>query len=679
MPPVRDRAAPRASFARRRHATLDRVLAGIRRQVDSLAAGIGMGIGVVALELLHILQEAGLLSRCASVAELGSQDFAPDLPRARDAIGRLFPDLDIAGIHRPRDLYRALGLTRYVSFDLDGADGALRFDLNRPLAAEYGFTERFDLVTNHGTTEHAFDQAACFANMHALAGPGGVMVHALPTQGYQNHGFFNYHPSGLLDLAAANGYEVLGLFLSIGDRLLPYTDGFLAESGIAASEAVNVLAVLRKPADAPFVLPFDGRYFASTAEGGVVPEARAGHDRIAENRFPLSARPVAPPHRPALTRFVVPVWGKDFIDGFLACALPNQLAAGVLAAPLGAENEYVIVTDAEGAGLLHAAPLLGTLRQRVRVRVLVAAEIADAEDSYARLTRYYNLALADAAIGDAYVFLTSDNFLSREVLQRSLALLDSHRLVLAPTLRVVEESFVTEVLSSGAWDLDGAALLRLAMRHEHPMTEAFTIDNPRGVHHPLPAHVLARLPQGYVGRWTVMHPLALRIANPLPPVRETIDRSFGLLHVMGWRDVAVLDSLADGMAVSTTPLRYDQGQACRRGGKPRHQLANLKAWISIPWALEFHLAQMTHPVRLLLPAPPADVAAAEAKVAGVMDRFIAYVNRRRDIPRRSFHDLATADLLRDAIDRRQWWRRSSRLVVRLRTHLHAALRRRLRG
>ena len=638
-----------------------------------------MGIGAVALDLLHIIRDAGLLHRSTRVAELGSQTFAPDTPSARDMVRTLFPDIDAAGIDNPRDLYRALGLTHYVSFDLDGGDGALRFDLNRPLAAEYGFTETFDLVTNHGTTEHAFDQAACFANMHALTSPGGLMVHALPTQGYQNHGFFNYHPSCLLDLAAANGYEVLGLFLAIGDRLVPYTDGFLAENGIRATDAVSVLAVLRKPADAPFVVPFDGRYYASGDDGEVVPQARADHDRVAENRFPLSARPMVPRARPAITRFVLPVWGRDFIEGFLACALPNQVAAGILSRPLGAEAEYIIVTDAEGAALLHAAPLLGTLRQRLRVRVLVAADTPGAEGSYARLTRYYNLALADAAIGDCYVFLTSDCFFSREVLERSLALLESHRLVLAPALRVVEESFVTEVMTSGAWDLDGPALLRLAMRHEHPLTEAFTIDNPRGVHHPLPAQVLARLPQGYVGRWTVMHPLALRIGNPLPVVRETIDRNFGLLHVMGWRDVVVLDTLADGLTVSTSPLRYDQGQACRRGGRPRHHLANLKAWINIPWALEFHLAQMTHPVRLLLPAPPADVAAAEAKVAGVLDGFMAYANSRRDIPRRDFHDLTTADLLRDAIDHRQWWRHTGWVGARLWARLRAALLRRLQG
>jgi SAM-dependent methyltransferase len=647
-----------------------------------------MGIGILALELLRVMDDAGLLDGQTAVAELGAQTFAPDTPHAQDAIRAMFPTLDATAIHRPRDLYRALGLTRYAAFDLDGLDGALKFDLNRSLRIEYDFTEVFDLVTNHGTTEHAFNQARCFENMHDLTRPGGIMVHVLPTQGYQNHAFFNYHPSCFLDLAGANGYDVLGLFLGIGDRLLPYTDNVLEELDIRATAFVDVVAVLRKQADKPFVTPFDGRYYVDTTDGGFQPRATTGgHRRVSENRFPLSARTpettaLCPAEsRARLIRFVLPVWGKAFIESFLAFALPNQLASGALAALLDAPAEYIpaeyiIVTDAPGAALLRAAPGVESLRRRMRVRVLVA-DAATGEHSYGQLTRYYNLALADAVPGDAYVFLTADCFFSREVLQRCLTLLDTHRLVLAPALRVVEESFVTEVLRTGAWDIDGAALLRLAMRHEHPLTEAFTIDNPRGTHHPLPAQVLARLPQGYVGRWTVMHPLAVRIANPLHQARQTIDWNYGLLHLLGWQDVAVLDSLEHGLTVSTTPLHYDQGEAYRRGSRPRHHLSILKQWINIPWPLEFHLAQVTHPVRLLLPEPAPELAAAEAKVAGVIDRFMTYVNSRRHVARDSFHDLSTTDLLRDAIDRRQQWRRSDRLVARLKTRLRAGLKRRL--
>ena len=42
------------------------------------------------------------------------------------------------------------------------------------------------------------------------------MVHIVPSVHYANHGFFNYQPRFFLDLAAANEYEIIDLFL--GDR-----------------------------------------------------------------------------------------------------------------------------------------------------------------------------------------------------------------------------------------------------------------------------------------------------------------------------------------------------------------------------------------------------------------------------------------------------------------------------
>ena len=39
---------------------------------------------------------------------------------------------------------------------------------------------------------------------------------------------------------------------------------------------VDVVAVLRKQADKPFVTPFDGRYYVDTTDGGFQPRATTG-------------------------------------------------------------------------------------------------------------------------------------------------------------------------------------------------------------------------------------------------------------------------------------------------------------------------------------------------------------------------------------------------------------------
>ena len=78
---------------------------------------------------------------------------------------------------------------------------------------------------------------------------------------------FHYNPSFFLDLATANDYELLGLYLSMHDALYPYSEQFLTEYDAKRSEDVLVLAALRKRRDTPFKTPYDGRYFALDGRG----------------------------------------------------------------------------------------------------------------------------------------------------------------------------------------------------------------------------------------------------------------------------------------------------------------------------------------------------------------------------------------------------------------------------
>src|SRR5437667_2867193 len=145
-----------------------------------------MGIGPAAIKLTRLIHTANILPHNFSVLELGSQDFAPDYETAHRALREEFGFTDPSAILRPEQLYSRLGSNRYESIDLNGQNDAHRFDLNFNLSEKYGFTGQYDLVTNHGTTEHLFNQAIAFENIHKLTAPGGVMVHMLPFQGYQN-------------------------------------------------------------------------------------------------------------------------------------------------------------------------------------------------------------------------------------------------------------------------------------------------------------------------------------------------------------------------------------------------------------------------------------------------------------------------------------------------------------
>jgi hypothetical protein len=625
---------------------------------------VAMGIGVQALELMKYLHDDGHLNGFSSVIELGSQQFAPDLPAARKAIRQMFPLLNADSILVPKDFYRELNLPNYACIDLDGANDALVFDLNKSLAKTYNFEEKFDLVTNHGTTEHAFDQLSCFENVHNLTKQNGLMIHALPSQGYQNHSFFNYHPSFFLDLSAANGYRMLALYYNIGESLFPYTDSFLEKQQVSATEQVAVFAVLRKRTDKAFVVPFDGRYYFEQDGQEFVPRADVGgHARVEINEFPISEKYSSLPalerevdSRP-ITKIVMPVWGMNFTSIFLNFALRSQIESGLLEFDSRENIEYIIVTDAAGAAMISASKFISALNNVCKVRIVRADHLAG-QASYDRLTASYNLALSKAVPDDLYIFITADCFFSREVFKKIKEKSEKYRVVLSPALRVVEETFFSEVALSGLYNVDGREALAIAMRNEHPLTSSFCINNARDLTHPLPAQTLCRLADGYVGRWNVMHPIAIRIANPHQPILQTIDWDYALYHIKGWQDVGILDSIDDGLTVSLTPFNYSQDESYQRGGGRRARLKNLKAWANRSWALDYHMAQVSHRIRLLANDDPnnAAAAAAESQVAAIVDPFLEYVVSRKFGSTTGFTGLSAVDLFRPAVDLRQRFR-----------------------
>jgi SAM-dependent methyltransferase len=155
-----------------------------------------------------------------------------------------------------------MGFQDYKCIDANGQNDALVFNLNEDLKSK-GFAEQFDVVTNHGTTEHCFDQQNAFRNIHNLCAKGGIMLHGLPFQGYLNHGFYNYHPNFYSDLAIANGYELIGLFVNIdadaGD-LSSYSSALMKHLSMSPLSTTALFAVLRKVNDEEFRTPFQGKF-----------------------------------------------------------------------------------------------------------------------------------------------------------------------------------------------------------------------------------------------------------------------------------------------------------------------------------------------------------------------------------------------------------------------------------
>ncbi len=145
----------------------------------------------------------------------------------------------------------------YDAIDFHGTEEAMVIDLNYQI----NLNRKYDVVINNGTAEHVFNFCQVFKNIHDLTKENGVMIHESPFTGCINHGFFCIQPNLFFDLAAANGYEIISVFVC------SHEDGALRQlqEPEGAQECVwpntVLVAYLRKgPRETEFVIPQQGKY-----------------------------------------------------------------------------------------------------------------------------------------------------------------------------------------------------------------------------------------------------------------------------------------------------------------------------------------------------------------------------------------------------------------------------------
>jgi hypothetical protein len=103
--------------------------------------------------------------------------------------------------------------------------------------------------------------------MHDAMKVGGVTFHQVPTIGYIDHGYFNYNPLLLEDLAKANRYEIVDKFFTLSgqsefgsagvdlrDPYRPTVPYSYREAVSPAIPNVNLNFVVRKTVHAPFYI-----------------------------------------------------------------------------------------------------------------------------------------------------------------------------------------------------------------------------------------------------------------------------------------------------------------------------------------------------------------------------------------------------------------------------------------
>ena len=233
---------------------------------------------------LYALNRIYGLRDVTAVCDLGAQELNPVYPEVWDKTLRKFaefcecPNADLADCRSSAELWRRLN-REIVSIDMVGADpSVIKFDLNTDeVRPEH--RSHFDLVTNYGTSEHVFNQFNCFRAMHDLTKPGGVIVHEVPSVGYENHGLYTYPIKFFWRLCRDNNYLCLDLWMSrdpLNATPKPDVSDFMWRSNFQVREEsdhpVNfyrlardeyrssdgsIYAILKKIEDAPFQAPLD--------------------------------------------------------------------------------------------------------------------------------------------------------------------------------------------------------------------------------------------------------------------------------------------------------------------------------------------------------------------------------------------------------------------------------------
>lgn len=215
-----------------------------------------MGINLEYITILSSLSKRGLLPKSGKVLEFGAQDISAESKAVAEHIRRCGMHNPFLTIDSAQVLYKVFGLDNYTSIDASGVHGALVFDINSNLGTAYGFTEKFDLVTDLGTFEHCFDIANAFRNAHETCKAGGIIIHALPSNCNANHGYYVIQPRMIADISASNNYEIIEFAFTVDYRSTLYHID-LENYKTYDDRDIMFYVVLRKNSDTGFCLPFD--------------------------------------------------------------------------------------------------------------------------------------------------------------------------------------------------------------------------------------------------------------------------------------------------------------------------------------------------------------------------------------------------------------------------------------
>jgi hypothetical protein len=170
--------------------------------------------------------------------------------------------------------FLALGAESVDSLDVSDYENAtLVTDLGKPVRCD----RRFDTIVDAGSLEHIFDAAMAFRNLIGLCETGGRIMHFLPVNNLNGHGFWQFSSDLIHSLyCARNGFTDTQVYYA--SSLDPRTWYEMPEAKpgarieIVSIEPIILLSLTRKIADVAGIEVSQPFYAPAWRGGDVSPE-----------------------------------------------------------------------------------------------------------------------------------------------------------------------------------------------------------------------------------------------------------------------------------------------------------------------------------------------------------------------------------------------------------------------
>ena len=383
--------------------------------------------------------------------------------------------------------------------------------------------------------------------------------------------------------------------------------------------------------------------------------------------IPESFRQAEPAGRPPLKKVccLLPIWGYAYVRKFLEVALPTWLADGnVPAVSRMLPTEFVLLTSREDEIYLRAHPAFKRLCGICDTRIHFIDHLITGTNYSTTITLAYAEAIRatqDEMLDTCFLMLVSDYVVAdgsfRTVVERVQAGRDG---ILVGNFQVVEEEalpWLTQLQQANpdVLRLKPRKLMSWALSHLHPATVANTMNYPL-IHNDHTNRLFWRVDnQTLIGRFYLMHMIAIRPETPDFVIGSSCDYSF-IPEMCPSNNVEIIKDSDDYLVIELQPRNHES-----RSLKPGSQKAGNLADTLSEWTTARHRENSETTVVFHADEIPASIGGAIADA----DRFLLEVKsklRRKPRPHRehpywtgavaAFKEASGTTLSRDE------WRRS---------------------